>query len=68
MVLESLRNIVDWAGQPSCSAKWRKASSKADLHMPILSRSGVEHEHMQNELSSLGIDFYKAHRIYQRAI
>jgi hypothetical protein len=29
---------------------------------------GVENERMQNELSSLGIDFYKAHRIYQRAI
>ncbi len=29
---------------------------------------GVENERMQRELSSLGIDFYKAHRIYQRDI
>ena len=29
---------------------------------------GVENERMQRELSSLGIDFYKAHRIYQREI
>lgn len=29
---------------------------------------GVENERMQRELSSLGIDFTKAHRIYQRKI
>ncbi len=29
---------------------------------------GVENERMQRELSTLGIDFYKAHRIYQRKI
>lgn len=29
---------------------------------------GVENDRMQRELSSLGIDFYKAHRIYQREI
>ncbi len=29
---------------------------------------GVENERMQRELSSIGIDFYKAHRIYQRKI
>jgi len=29
---------------------------------------GVENERMQRELSSLGIDFYKMHRIYQRSI
>lgn len=29
---------------------------------------GVENERMQRELSSLGIDFYKTHRIYQRTL
>jgi hypothetical protein len=29
---------------------------------------GVENERMQRELSSLGIDFYKMHRIYHRKI
>ncbi len=29
---------------------------------------GVENEKMQRELSDLGIDFYKTHRLYQRWI
>ena len=29
---------------------------------------GVENDKMQRELRELGIDFYKAHRLYQRAL
>jgi hypothetical protein len=29
---------------------------------------GVENERMQREMHSLGIDFYKAHRVYERAL
>jgi hypothetical protein len=29
---------------------------------------GVENDKMQRELRELGIDFYKTHRIYQRAL
>ncbi len=29
---------------------------------------GVENDRMQRELSDLGIDFYKTHRVYQRAL
>jgi hypothetical protein len=29
---------------------------------------GVENDKMQRELRDLGIDFYKTHRLYQRAL
>jgi hypothetical protein len=29
---------------------------------------GVENDRMQRELRDLGVDFYKTHRLYQRAL
>jgi hypothetical protein len=45
-----------------------KSVLETDYEYADLVQVGVENERMQRELSSFGINFYKAHRIYQREI
>lgn len=45
-----------------------KSVLEANYEKADLVQVGVENERMQRELSSLGINFYKTHRIYQRDI
>jgi len=45
-----------------------KSVLETDYEYADLVQVGVENERMQRELSSFGINFYKAHRIFQRDI
>jgi hypothetical protein len=49
-------------------SEMRKSIIEGGFEHADIVQIGVENEKMQREMRDLGIDFYKAHRIYRRAL
>ena len=68
MAPASLKHTGDWRGTAILFSEMEKSFKQGGFEHADLVQIGVENERMQHEIGSLGIDFYKTHRIYQREI
>jgi hypothetical protein len=64
-ILENYRGL---GGTAILFSEMQKSIIEGKFRHAEIVQIGVENETMQRELRELGIDFYKTHRIYQRAL
>ena len=64
-IIEKYRGM---GGTAILFSEMEKSFRQGGFEHADLVQIGVDNERMQRELSSLGIDFYKTHRIYQREV